>query len=353
MRNSKDGNEQNNDMFDENGYFIEEVDGKRANLPTEKIIKKDNNTKEPKAKSRIWKKIIVLLLLFLLYYGFTYSSHEEKRVPNTIIASTTNQALYTLYGTKDKRLDAYFSANYISSNWDEGCTDVHLQTGRARPSRFYRGVAIKDGEYKIEFPIFVEQKNDKYDCKYIFRSLKLIMKRKRDKESSSVHDILLSGRISHPEYSVDGTGSGGVKEMPGFLTTDKRYFQIADNTNYFCRTAFYEFNNYNSVSFHCIMKIKDGKGINEIYYPTKYNTATNSQFGVDKIESAKLKIDIFADDNGSRGYLYKYRGKDAYNVYGNRKKGTIIVPYPFQEIPESRPENIFEKLYNKIFNNKE
>ncbi len=354
MKNFKDSNKQNNDRFDENGYFIEEVDGKRANLPTEKIIKEDNNTKEPKIKNGLWKEILkTIVLLTLVYYGLTYFPNEEKRKVNTIIPSTSNQAIYTFYGEKDRRITATYYARYISTEINEECSSTHLMTGNMRPSLLSSSETVPDGKYEIDFPIFLEYKYDKNKCGYKFQTLNLTMTRDHIPYLSSMHTILSDKNKSDITYFRTKGGSGGsggnIEDRVHFFT-NKKYFQIADGSNFLCRTRWYEFSQDDS--FHCVMKIRDGKGANS-YIRSKSNPksriVTHPEFGVDTIKSTRLEVNIIADDNGSTALLYKHRGKDAYNVYGNRKRGEVNVPYPFQTIKENK----LKTLYNKIFNNKE
>ena len=300
------------------------------------------------------KEILKKGMFFIIALFFISCGGSSNPKITTVVCK--NSPIYTLYGKKDRRLDAYLVATYLSSNLNsKECRTKHLQTGRDRPISLSRGIAIKDGRYRVDFPIFIKNREDQENCKYKFISLKLIMKRKRDKKLSSIHDILLDSNESRPTYYRTESGSGGSesKGMPN-LFTNKKYFQIADNTNYFCRTTFYEYRN--GCSFYCLMKIRDGKGKNKFYRnPKRLSMATNPQFGVDEIKDTKLRVNIIADDNNSKAVLYKYRGKDAYNEYGRRRKAKIRVSYPFVEVPKIKTKAMkdrekWEKFLKKLKN---
>ena len=51
------------------------------------------------------------------------------------------------------------------------------------------------------------------------------------------------------------------------------------------------------------MQIQDGKGKNQFVQPTQYSVVTHPEFGIDEIRSDTLRVDILADDAGSKANL--------------------------------------------------
>lgn len=107
-------------------------------------------------------------------------------------------------------------------------------------------------------------------------------------------------------------GGGDPFLMPGFLFTDKKYFRIATETNYFCRTKFYT--RLSGDGFYCFMQIRDGKANNQFIKPTEYNRVTHPEFGVDEMKSEIFKINIMADDKGSKAYTGKETLQDYFRT---------------------------------------
>jgi hypothetical protein len=89
--------------------------------------------------------------------------------------------------------------------------------------------------------------------------------------------------------------------LPGTLFTDKRYFRIAKQTKYICRTKYYV--RMHSTSLYCFMQIRDGVGANQFIRPTQYSRVTHPEFGIDEVKSDTLHVDIVADDLGSKANL--------------------------------------------------
>jgi len=288
-----------------------------------------------------WLLAVLLGLGLLYYYVAIYSAKHKENFMEPVEA---NQTTYTLEGVKDKRLDAYFEASYMSTNID-ACSQKHIQTGRRRPSFTSRWAWAEDGNYSIKFPISLSQKTKQSNgkCVYKFQKLELVISRKDEKYVSSIYPILTDRNTSNPTYMKDKGGDIGPGkhyagdqdwETPPRFYTDKKYFQIAKETTFLCRTRFYEErkSNKSSTRFHCVMKIGDGKEPSTlIHHATRY-AATHPRFGVDEIQSTTLHIDIYADDKASSALLLKYKGKDAYDSKGYfRGKELDEVSYPFQE----------------------
>jgi len=307
-------------------------------------------------KRKQMKKWLILLLLglgFLYYYVVIYSAKYKENFMEPVEA---NQTTYTLEGVKDKRLDAYFEASYMSTNMD-ACSQKHLQTGRRRPSFTSRWAWAEDGNYSIKFPIFLTKKTKQSygKCIYKFQKLDLVISRKDEKYFSSIYPILTDRNTSDPTYmKTDGGDIGPGKSYPGDkegetppdFYTDKKYFQIAKETTFLCRTWYMERRDSSKSysQFHCVMKIGDGKIENPFIYNPKLCSATHPKFGVDEIKSTTLHIDIYADDNGSNALLLKYKGKDAYDNEGYyRGKEWMITSYPFQEY--DRGKEFIKRLF--------
>lgn len=288
-----------------------------------------------------WVLVVILSLGLLFYYVLVYSAKHKENYMEPVEA---NQTTYTLEGIKDKRLDAYFEASYMSTNMD-ACAQKHIQTGRRRPSFTRRWAWAGDGNYSIKFPIFLNQKTKQSNgkCVYKFQKLELVISRKDEKYVSSIYPILTDRNTSDPTYMKDKGGDIGPGkhyagdkegETPPDFYTDKKYFQIAKETTFLCRTWYYESRDSSKShsQFHCVMKIGNGKEENPfVYNPTLYSS-THPAFGVDEIKSTTLHIDIYADDKGSSALLLKYKGKEAYDSKGYfRGRERIDTSYPFQE----------------------
>jgi hypothetical protein len=123
--------------------------------------------------------------------------------------------------------------------------------------------------------------------------------------------------------------------MPAFLFTDKRYFRIAKQTQYICRTEYYAWK-HNS-GFYCYMRIRDGEGENQFVHPyAGRQTVTHSEFGTDEISSDTLYVDILVDDLGSKAYTGKETLQDHFR--------TIPKPPPSQPSMGERLKQWFDGL---------
>jgi len=151
--------------------------------------------------SRLKAFLIVLLLLI-------EGCAEHKSIP-IAKPEVKKQATYTITGIKDKRLDAWYLASYVSQNTGEKCTSKNYFTGGKRHRLDSRTVQVEDGNYSIDFPIHLTGENN--DCDYRFRSLKLVMKRKYDTELSSIHNILSDKQKVHQTYWKTYRGAMSLK----------------------------------------------------------------------------------------------------------------------------------------------
>lgn len=223
-------------------------------------------------------------------------------VPFSVIASksvTSNPVIYTFEGKKDPRLQATFSVIYKGTSNSKECTQQNPSTATRKPMLAGKNYRITEENYRIEIPVYQQESDGQ--CGFQFRRIELVLRRQYDKELYSAHILLDTEQKVKPiyyGYKTGIAGGGGHPLMPGTLFTDKKYFRIATETNYFCRTDYFYYDNHSR--FHCFMLIRDGKGDNQFIKPTKYNRATHSEFGVNEMKSEIFQINIFADDEGNK-----------------------------------------------------
>ena len=243
-----------------------------------------------------------------------------------------NQATYTITGTKDPRLDAWFLASYVSQDPYEECTYKNIYTGGRRSVLSGRGIKVEDGNYSIEFPLKVVG-----DCDYRFRKLELVMKRKYDEELASIHPILSDRQRVSPIYWRTKGGAMGLghPDTPPYLQTDKKYFRIAKDTTFLCKTKWYPERRNRTKgriteahsSFHCTMQINSD--VNRTLYkkaPEAY-WFSHPAFGVDELKNETMQVDILVDEKNCRANL----GRDNINA-----------PDHFREMEEP---NLWQKLF--------
>ncbi len=245
-----------------------------------------------------------------------------------------DQATYTITGTKDPRLDAWFMATYVSQNPDEECTSKNTFTGGRRFALGGRTIKVEDENYTIEFPIKVTGENN--DCDYRFRKLELVMKRKYDEELASIHPILSDRQEVSPVYWKTKGGAMFLAhpDTPPSLFTIKKYFRIAKETTFLCKTKWYpeykpgtKWHTKESVNFHCTMQIDND--VNRTLYKKEPDIYwfSHPEFGVDELTDETMKIDILVDEKNCRANL----GRDNINA-----------PDHFRELEEP---NIWQKIF--------
>ncbi|WP_345979704.1 hypothetical protein [Sulfurimonas sp. HSL3-2] len=247
------------------------------------------------------------LLLSILFFGVLFAQ----------------EASYTIIGEKDPRLDARYMMTYVSQNLEsDACSHYVRLTGFRRPKIAGKNISVPDGNYTIKIPIIM--KNDKNECNYRFAGLLLIMKRKHDKELSSIHYILSDKQKVSPIYYKTKGGAMSLKEpdAPSALSTDKKYFRIAPKSTFLCKTFWYEYRK--GSSFHCTMQIDDD--VNRTRYIDKEHSDGHPEFGVDEIKDTMMKIDILVDEKNCRANL----GRDNINAQDH-----------FREVKQS----IWQKLF--------
>ena len=236
------------------------------------------------------KKIFITALLFSLV-GWAATLQAD------------DQATYTITGTKDKRLDAWYSATYVSQNLeDEACSHYARHKGFRRPKIASRGIGIEDVNYTIKLPITLAE--DENNCNYRFSGLMLIMRRMNDEKLSSIHYILSDQKEVRPVYwkTERGESYDPHPDTPPSLVTDKKYFRIAKETAFLCKTYWYEYRQ--GSDFHCTMQIGDGLNDNKFIPSRKFksfvNQVTHPKFGVDEIKDETMKIDILVDEKNCK-----------------------------------------------------
>lgn len=255
-------------------------------------------------------------------------------------------ATYTIYGKKDPRLEAGYSVKYIATNLKEGCGYSNYSTGTMKPAFAERLMRVMDGNYTINIPIFMTPEEDKEGCAYRFAGLELTMKQRGKTRKFSSFPILgnyrywnyhdKSDRAEHwamPRYQgVGGSELGDMSfnlekyEVPYAYRTGKEYFRLAPETTFVCMTSIdvyeYELSKWekdlkektadpdgNLAHFMCSIHTKLDTGGGKYHYKDcktvkerendinhECRTMTHPDFGVDKITSDTMHIDIVVDD---------------------------------------------------------
>ena len=245
------------------------------------------------------KKILLIALVLLL------GGCAETSTPKPTMSKIVNQATYTISGVKDKRLDAWYIASYLGQNLtNPECYHQRKLTGGKRPKTTGQSIQVPDGNYTIELPIIVNKTEN--ECNYKFIGLKLIMKRKYDKELASIHYILSENKKVKPIYwktKSGASGSGNNPTTPPTLGTFKEFFRIAKDTKFLCKTFFAPI--VNRSTFHCTMQINSD--VNRSLYKRDEKTYAyhHPSFGVDEIKDTKMSIDILVDSKNSKTVIDK------------------------------------------------
>ena len=237
-------------------------------------------------------------------------------LPIALFASepvTSEPVIYTFEGQKDPRLEATFSVIYKGTSNSTECTQQNPSTATRKPMLAGKNYRITEENYRIEIPVYQQETDGQ--CGYQFRRIELVLRRQYDKELYSAHILLDTAQKVKPIYYGYKTGiksGGGHPLMPGTLFTDKKYFRIATESNYFCRTNF--FTRRSSVEIYCFMQIRDGQGENQFIKPTEYNRVTHPEFGMNEMKNETFQINILADDEGSKAYTGKETLQDYFRT---------------------------------------
>lgn len=237
----------------------------------------------------------------------------KKLLLLSILTITTlfaqNEAAYTITGAKDPRLDATYAATYVSQNLtDEACSYYFGHEGFRRPNISSRRMTVPDGNYTLTLPITLTKEENK--CNYRFAGLELYMRRKYDNELSSIHYILSEKKKVSPIYWKTKGGAMSLKypDTPSSIESDKKYFRIAKESTFLCKTEYFAENPPKRMKeglwFHCTMQIDDD--INRTLYYQKdplIYSFSHPEFGVDAIENETMHIDIAVDEKGCKANL--------------------------------------------------
>lgn len=259
----------------------------------------------------------VLLLAILLLTGSadvmaketsSNGSSEKQSTP----APGHETVVYTIEGKKDPRLQATYLATYISNSKSPECSQRNPTTGTRKVNIGSKRYPITTEDYRIEVPVALNESES--GCGYRFSRIELMLRRQYDDELYSRHILLDDGPKVHAIYFGTKTGFGGqaTLTMPAMITTEKPYFRIATDTQYVCRTKWYHWRH--DASFYCFMQIRDGEGDNQFIRPTKWSYVTHPEFGIDEISSDSLRVDILADDAGSKAYTGKETLQDHFRT---------------------------------------
>ena len=224
-----------------------------------------------------------------------------------VVSLANDPVVYTFEGKKDPRLVATFSVIYVGTSKSRDCTVAKPTTATRRPAIGFKNYPVREENYRIQIPVYQQETDGQ--CGYKFSAIELTLRRKNDGDRYSRHIILDTKQKVSPIYygRRGGIGGGGRNPLtPSRFYTDRKYFRIATETNYLCRTKFYE--RLNGTTFYCFMQIRDGQGQNQFIWPTKYSRVTHPELGIDEIENETFQVDFIADDQGSEIYLGRGKG---------------------------------------------
>ncbi|MDR1285193.1 MAG: hypothetical protein LBJ88_03215 [Campylobacteraceae bacterium] len=284
------------------------------------------------------KKYLLLPSLILIFILFFSGCSTKTPLFSDIIPE--GSPIYNVKGFKDKRIRAAFITTFKSTaNFEKDeCGIYNINTNKRGARLAGQMYVAEDENYEIDIPVVINDNGN--GCNYKFVGIELDLRRissEKDIDYMYSRFMLL---LDRPEndltiYFGRKTGSGGsgydAEVLPPFFFTNKKYFQIAPDTTFLCRTVWSEWieKEDKSNDFHCAMEINSGDAK---FYPKDKleRVVTNPQFGVETIVSSNLTINIIADDNGSIAY------------HGG---GTGIHPDRFREYIPSK-KSVFQKLFD-------
>jgi hypothetical protein len=239
--------------------------------------------------------------------------------------------MYNIKGFKDERIRAVYSAEFKSTtNFEKDECGLYNIDTNIREARLASRIYIpQDENYEINIPIILNDNNN--GCNYQLAGLELDLRRVSGDEVDFYYSrfMLLLDRPENSLITYGGYKSnqakGDFSDMPTAFITDKKYFRIAPDTSFLCRTIWREWDTDSeddkSGSFQCAMQINSG---NTDFDPlNRLGTyVTNPQFGVDEITSSNLTINIIADDDGSIAFYGDGTGEhpDRFREYIPPKK---------------------------------
>ena len=247
----------------------------------------------------IYKIAAICLSSLLIVLVIAANNTEQVAQPATPAADAEDAIVYTIQGKKDPRLTATFLASYISTSRSEACSTKQVTTSSRKVRIADKAYPVTEENYQIRIPISLAE--NETECGYRFSRIELVLQRNYDNSLYSRHIILDRTPIARAIYRGSRGGFGGTNgpEYPAKLTTSKKYFRVATETNYICMTWFYS--RRERTGLVCHMQIKNGGGKNK-FIPTnpQKTVVTHPEFGTDQIKNETLTINMIADDKSSR-----------------------------------------------------
>ncbi|WP_415906186.1 hypothetical protein ACMXYX_14610 [Neptuniibacter sp. QD72_48] len=277
---------------------------------------------------------IFLVGLFGLIHTSVYEVQAAGNTDHLAVNKTppyppSGPAIYTIKGKKDLRLTATFLASYVSTSRSEACSYKQATTSSRKVRIADRAYPVSEENYRIEIPIFL--KENETECGYRFSRIELVLQRNYDNSLYSKHIVLDRTPIARAIYRGSRGGFGGANgpNHPAKLTTSKKYFRVATETNYICMTWFYS--RRERTGLVCHMKIRNGEDENEFIPTNEYKTVvTHPEFGTDQIKSETLTINMIADDKNSK-----------------LANGKEVLPDYFRTLPKPEP-TLWQKMVSKV-----
>ncbi|MDR1975841.1 MAG: hypothetical protein LBQ18_02480 [Campylobacteraceae bacterium] len=275
-------------------------------------------------------KKVLWALSCLVFFIFAGCADKADTFTDIVLEGTP---VYHIEGFKDKRIRAVYNAIFKSTaNFDsDDCGSYSVNTGLRRAALIERTYLAADGNYELNIPIVLH--NNQSKCGYQFVGLELDLRRISGEDVDFYYSRFMllwdkpeNDLITYRGYKSNQAGDRDIVEMPPTFITNKKYFRVAPDTSFLCRTTWREWSNdtEDKSGFHCVMKI--GSGDTKFYPKNEIGTTvTNPQFGVDEILSSNLTINIIADDNGSIAYYDNRTGRwaDKFREYVPHKKSTL------------------------------
>ncbi|MDO6592254.1 hypothetical protein [Neptuniibacter sp. 1_MG-2023] len=273
--------------------------------------------------------ISLLVSILLLSTAIRAEDASEVVQQSTHPSKTGESIVYTIQGKKDPRLKATFLASYISTSRSEACSYKQATTASRKVRIADKAYPVTEENYRIKIPIFLEESET--ECGYRFSRIELVLQRNYDNSLYSKHIVLDRTPKARAIYRGSRGGFMGVTgpKHPAKLTTSKKYFRVATETNYICMTWFYSTRGRSGLV--CRMQIKNGEGKNK-FIPTnpQKTVVTHPEFGTDQIKSEFLTINMIADDENSK-----------------LANGKEVLPDYFRTLPKPEPSP-WQKIKNEI-----
>ncbi|MGH1430768.1 MAG: hypothetical protein ACRBB4_06580 [Neptuniibacter sp.] len=271
-----------------------------------------------------------IVVMQLLITPTAHAQDSAEVVKQSVQASNAEEpVVYTIQGKKDPRLTATFLASYVSTSRSEACSYKQATTASRKVRIADKAYSVSEENYRIEIPIFL--KENETECGYRFSRIELVLQRNYDNSLYSKHIVLDKTPKARAIYRGSRGGFGGANgpNHPAKLTTSKKYFRVATETNYICMTWFYSRRDHTGLV--CRMQIRNGEGKNKFIPINPQKTVvTHPEFGTDQIKSETLIINMLADDENSK-----------------LANGKEVLPDYFRTLPKPEP-SLWQKIKNEI-----